>query len=55
MAKDKAAAIVTIKDAPSMTAKGRKRIATWLRKQADFLEAEAKNLSPRFRARYLYS
>jgi hypothetical protein len=52
--KEKSAAIVTIKDAPNMTPAGRKRIAQWLRRQASFLERHAKELSPRFVARYLY-
>ena len=50
----KSAAIVTIKDAARMTPKGRRDIARWLRRQAHFLEKYAKELSPRFTARYLY-
>lgn len=51
---EKSAAILTIFDAPNMTPTGKKNIARWLRKQADFLMREHKNLSHRFRARYLY-
>lgn len=52
--KPKSAAIVTIKDAPNMTAKGRRAVAKWLKRQADFLLSDHKNLSKRFTARYLY-
>ena len=51
---EKSAAILTIRDAPTMGERGRKAIAAWLRRQAGFLERHAKELSPRFRARYLY-
>jgi len=37
-----------------MTKAGRRTIANWLRKQAAFIEANAKELAPTFRARYLY-
>ena len=51
----KSAAIVTIKGAPRMTAKGRKSVAAWLRRQAGFLENHADKLSNhRFCSRYLY-
>lgn len=50
----KSAAIITIKDAANMSPKGRKAIAAWMRRQAEFLEKHAKELSPTFRARYLY-
>jgi hypothetical protein len=52
--KEESAAIVTIKRAADMSAKGRRDIARWLRRQAMFLERHAKELSPRFTARYLY-
>jgi hypothetical protein len=52
--KTKSAAIVTIKDAPKMSKRGRKAIAAWLRRQAVFLEQYGTKLSPRFTARYLY-
>lgn len=48
------AAIVTIRDAGNMTTKGRRDIAKWLRKQADFLLKNHKQLSKRFTARYQY-
>jgi len=51
---EKSAAIVTIKDAPNMTKKGRKAIAEWLRQQASFLEQDGQRFSKRFTARYLY-
>jgi len=38
--KEKRAAILTVFDAPVMTKRGRKRIAAWLRKQAEFLEMD---------------
>lgn len=53
--KTKSAAIVTIYDAPSMTKRGRNKIAEWLERQAGFLRANSKQLSKRFTARYLYS
>jgi hypothetical protein len=52
--KAKRAAIVTVFDAPDMTKRGRKRIAMWLRKQAEFLEHEGHVYAKRFTARYLY-
>jgi len=52
--KEKSAAIVTILKAPQMTKRGRKRIAEWLRRQAQFLEQNGDELSSRFTARYLY-
>lgn len=54
MPADKSAAIVTIKEADKMTAKGRKAIAAWLRRQAAFLEKHGNEYSARFTARYLY-
>ena len=53
--KEKSAAIITIRDAEHMTAKGRREIATWMRQQADFLEQHGKEFSKRFTARYLYN
>lgn len=52
--KVKSAAIVTVKDAPAMTKRGRKAIAKWLRKQAEFVENDGQHLAKRFTARYLY-
>ncbi len=51
---EKSAAVLTIKDAPAMTKRGRKQIADWLRKQADWLEKDGAVYADRFRARYLY-
>lgn len=48
------AAVVTIFDAPLMTAKGRKAIVAWLRRQADFLAKHPQELSRRYTARYRY-
>ena len=53
--KEKAAAVLTVLDADKMTAAGRKRIAAWLRSQADMITAEGDNYAPRFRGRYLYT
>ena len=52
---EKSAAIVTIKDAPSMSKRGRKAIAKWLRQHADWLEADGDKYSKRFTGRYLYA
>ena len=52
---EKSAAIVTIKDAPSMTKRGRKAIAAWLRKHADWLEQDGDKYSKWFTGRYIYS
>lgn len=55
MEKEKSAAVLTIIDAPSMTWRGRRNIALWLRRQADQLEHEGKNYAKgRYRARYLF-
>jgi hypothetical protein len=51
---EKSAAIITIKDAPEMTRRGRREIAKWMRRQADFLESDGTAFSKRFTARYLY-
>lgn len=53
-AKDKSAAVITIKDAGKMTKKGRREVAAWLRKTADTLVKYGDELAPTFRARYLY-
>jgi hypothetical protein len=54
MKAEKSAAIVTIKDAPKMTKRGRKNIAAWLRRQAAFLEQHGNEFAGRFTARYIY-
>lgn len=51
---DKSAAIVTIKDGHKMNARGRRSIASWLRKQAAWFEKHGDKLAPTFRARYIY-
>ena len=51
---EKAAAVVTIRDANKMSAKGRKALAAWLRMHADMLLEHGKEYAPRFRGRYLY-
>ena len=51
---ERSAAIVTIKDAPSMSKRGRRAIATWLRKHANWLEQDGDKYSKRFVGRYLY-
>jgi hypothetical protein len=50
----KAAAIVTIFDAPKMSKAGRKRIAKWLRSRADLLEGHGDLMASRFVSRWLY-
>lgn len=53
--KQQSAAILTIKNAPAMSTKGRRAIARWLIKQAQSLVVEGKNYPPgRFTARYLH-
>lgn len=52
--KEKSAAIVTIRNASEMTKRGRKQIANWLRKHADWLEESGHHYSARFTGRYLY-
>lgn len=51
---EKSAAIVTIKDAGSMTQEGREQIAQWLRRHADMLIEDGWNYSARFTGRYMY-
>ena len=51
--KEYAAAVVTIRHGEKMNKAGRKRIATWLREQADFLVEHGPELAPGFRARYI--
>lgn len=50
----KTAATVTIHRAPDMTRRGRKNIANWLRRQANFLEFDYAELSRRYTARWQY-
>lgn len=51
----KVAASVFFYDAGNMSVKGRKDIATWLRKQAKFLEQHGKEFSKTCRSRYIYT
>lgn len=55
MASTCTAAIVTVRDVSSMTKRGRKDIATWLRRQADLVESEeSKSLASRYSARFSF-
>jgi len=54
-AQPKAAAVLTVRDAPRMTPGGRRRVANWLRKQADTIAIAGSQLSDRYTARYLYA
>ena len=54
MSNHRTAAIITIRAADQMTPEGRNDIATWMRKQADFLCEHGDEYSKEFRARYLY-
>jgi phage-related minor tail protein len=51
----KTAAVLTIKEIDQMTPSGRRTLAKWLKKQADFLVRHSKELAPTWRARYLYN
>lgn len=51
---EKSAAILTIHDAANMSAKGRRDVVAWLKRQAGFLETHSKQLAKRFTARYIY-
>lgn len=51
---EKSAAILTIHRAPDMSPEGRRDIASWLRRQAGFLERSAKQMASRYTARYIY-
>ncbi len=53
--KTKTAAIVTINHPAKMNAKGRKRIAAWLRSRAKLLEKHSDLMASRYTARYIYS
>lgn len=52
--KYQAAAIITIRNAGEMSARGRRRLADWLRRHAAFLLKHGKDYSGRFVGRYLY-
>lgn len=51
----KTAATINIINPSDMTAKGRKEIAAWLKRQAQHLEKHGDQYAKRFRARYLYT
>lgn len=53
-AKEKTAAVLTVHHAALMTPTGRKKVAEWLRQQADSLIDDGKFYAPRFTGRYLY-
>jgi hypothetical protein len=50
----KSAAILTIKDAGDMTEEGRREIARWLRRHANWLTKYGDEYSKKFTGRYLY-
>jgi hypothetical protein len=52
--KTKAAAVLTIRNAADMTPEGRADIVRWLDRQKRFFLKHYKELSPTFRARYVY-
>lgn len=51
---EKVAAKVIIHRGSDMTLRGRKQIAGWLRRQADFLEKKADQMADRFTATWRY-
>ena len=53
--KYKSAAVLTVFNAADFTPTGAKNIAKWLRDRANDIERHSKELSGRFRARYLYA
>lgn len=55
MSTTKSAAILTIKDAASMTPEGRQEIAAWLRREARMLVMHGRWYDKVARARYLYT
>jgi protoporphyrinogen oxidase len=46
-------ATITVHQAPVMTKKGRRSVAQWMRRQADFLEKNGSEFANRFTARYI--
>jgi hypothetical protein len=50
----KAAAVVTIRNAHKMDEEGRKAIAAWLRRHANYIVKHGKAYGPEMRGRYLY-
>ncbi len=54
-AKTQTAAIITVYGAPKMSYAGRRRVASWMRRQAEFLLKHGRELTPtRYTAKYLY-
>jgi hypothetical protein len=51
---EKTAATLTIFEGARMTMSGRREIANWMRRQANFLENHGDELSKRYSARYKY-
>jgi hypothetical protein len=51
---EKSAAVLTIFKANEMTEQGRRDIARWLRRHANWLVKEGDNYSERFTGRYIY-
>lgn len=54
MKKEKTAVVLTIRMAPKMTERGKRDIAAWMRRQANFLTKHADQMANRFTARYIY-
>jgi hypothetical protein len=52
---EKVAAKVTIHRGADMTKRGKRQIANWLRRQADFLESHGDQMANRFTASWRYS
>lgn len=49
------AAVVTIRNPGCMTSLGRKAVAKWLRKEAEYLEKHWNLMAPRYTARFRYA
>ena len=49
----KSVAVLSIRQASKMTKRGRRQVAAWIRKEADFLEEFGEQLSDNFRSRYI--
>ena len=51
---EKSAATLTIHRAQDMDRNGRRRVARWIKQQADLLLKDWNELAPRYTAKYLY-
>ena len=51
----KSAAILTVKDGDKMTKQGRKKVAAWIHRQANYLIKNGDKFASRRIARYLYT